>query len=284
MKLTDLQNLMDELALQQSKNDEVLSADREQEIQEALPNHPEWMEEMRTRDNFDRHLRHVLAESPSTHDRKAKLLSLIAETPAASDSSYSIPAQPATSHQRSRRRALGLITASTLMFAVAIGIILSSLSPALSVAQVQDSLPQLWDRSTEELMSAHESASIQADLPTGEWNQSRIRYEEDWQPVRLKTAADQVAAFRKFSFRSDRGVTHQGLLLSLPTSRFSAEQRPAATSPFSADIRYLSPPSGLTLAIVSWSDAQTDSVYFLAVPAETRTLDALDALMYVNPV
>jgi len=284
MKLTDLQNLIDQLALHQSENDEVVSGDQEAELRDALRQHPEWMDEMRSRESFDRRLRDTFAESPSGEDGKERLLSLIAETPVSNDGSLVTPANPADSLRRSRRRALGLITASTLLFAVSIGMILFSLSPTITVAQVEDSLPQLWNRSTQDLKSALEGISVDAQLPSGEWNQSRIHYEEEWLPVNLESASDQVAAFRKFAFRSDRGITHQGLLVSLSSAHFRDEGRPTSTNPFSADIRYLSTPDGLTLAIVSWSDAQTDSVYFLAVPAETRTLDALDALMYVNPV
>lgn len=286
MKLTDLKTLMDQLALEQSESAEVLSSDQEQEIRDALENHPEWMAEMRARDRFDQRLRETFAESPSTQDGKDRLLALIEETPVSneSESSVSTPATPLESLRRSRRRALGLITASTLLFAVSIGMILSSWSPSLTVAQVQDSIPQLWDRSTDELTAGLDRTSIRAKLPSGEWDQSRIRYEQEWSPVSLEAASGKVAAFRKFAFRSDRGITHHGMIISLPSSSFQAEQRPTSTNPFSADIRYLSTPEGLTLAIVSWSDPQNESVYFLAVPAESRTLDALDALMYVNPV
>src|SRR6056297_1171297 len=118
MKLTDLQNLIDQLALQQSESDQVVSGDQEAELRDALQQHPEWMDEMRSRESFDRRLRDTFAESPSDADGKERLLSLIAETPVSNDSSFITSANPADSLRRSRRRALGLITASTLLFAV----------------------------------------------------------------------------------------------------------------------------------------------------------------------
>jgi|GEM_PF-1507975 hypothetical protein len=287
MNISDLQNLMDRLAHQIDEGEEIVSADQERQLEDELSRHPEWADEMRSRELFDVQLRDSLCELQVPTGGQDRLLALLEESaePNVEDSSELLNTQPATTQERpSRRRVIGIFSAACLLFVASLGVFLSTLTPVLTVAEVQQNIPRMWDLSTEELLPTDVAISSSATLPNGDWENSRIHYQTDWSLTELNSTAGQFAEFRKFSFQSSRGIVHNGLLVSLPTAKFPAEEHPSATSPFSADIRYLSTPSGLTLAIVTWTNPETNSLCFLAVPAESRTLDALDALLYVNPV
>jgi len=282
MNISKLHNLMDRLAHQHDESEEAVFTEQDLQLEEAISQHSEWADEMRSREQFDVQLCETLVDLDVPSGGKEKLLALVE---ADASATLSLNQHETSPHKRpSRRRAIGLFSAATLLFLISLGVFLSNLSPVLTVAGVEQNMPRLWDLSAEELVPANVDSRIVASLPTHEWETPRIRYQADWSPTQLDSPSEQMAAFRKFSFQSARGFIHNGLLVSLPASKFAQDEHPSASSPFSADIRYLSTPSGVTLAIVTWSNPQTDSVYFLAVPADTRTLEALDALLYVNPV
>jgi hypothetical protein len=272
MKLNDLHNLMDDLARTPGPSDSDLAA-RENELHAALDAHPEWMSEMRSRDAFDVKLCEVMPQVDVPEGLKGRLLAAVSEPPAVTQ-----PALDLDRDRRVHRRAFGLITAATMLTVLAVWMSFPPLTSDLTVADIESELPDLW----EVLDSASVTAeSTEAVLPSGIWNSSRLRFPHDW---KAHDVSGETLAFRKLEFVSTRGRSHGGLLASLPVSSFSANRRPTSTNPFSGEIRYLRHSDGSMLAIVSWTDAQTERVYFLAVPAEDHTLKALEELLYVPAV
>lgn len=274
MNLNDLHNLIDDLARPDGPSGSDLEA-REAELQAAFDEHPEWMDELKSRDAFDVKLREVMPQVEVPEGLKDRLL-------AAADEQQS-PAEPAPNadrERRSRRRAFALISAASLMFAASVWMVLNPREPSLTVAEVENELPRLW-----ELMDSENAAPQPTDavLPSV-LNSGRLDFPREWQTHLLSGAEEQPLAFRKLEFVSTHGRSHTGLLAGLPLSRFSAANQPRSTSPFFSEIRYLRTSDGSVLAIVSWTDSQTGHAYFLAVPAGDRTLKALEELLYVQPV
>ncbi|MDG2390785.1 MAG: hypothetical protein P8M30_15860, partial [Planctomycetaceae bacterium] len=227
MNISDLQNLMDRLAHQIDEDEEIVSAHQERQLEDELYQHHEWADEMRSRELFDVQLRNTLRELEVPTGGQDRLLALLEESAESSvdDSSEFLKTQQVTAQERpSRRRVVGIFSAACLLFVVSLGVFLSTLSPVLTVAEVQQNIPRMWDLSTEELLPANVEISSTATLPSGDWENSRIHYQADWSFTELNSTADQVAEFRKFSFQSSRGTVHNGLLVSLPASKFPTEE------------------------------------------------------------
>lgn len=270
MNLNDLHNLMDRLARTSDPGDADLEA-REGELRAALDAHPEWAAEMRTRDAFDVRLCKVMPQVDVPEGLKERLLAAVDE-----EQFETQPAPEFDRARRSRRRAVALFAASIAMCFAAVWMFLNTLAPDLTVAEIENVLPELWDALEAGDLDAEPA---QAVLPSGPWN--RLRFREDW---KTHPESDQPLAFRTFEFVSAHGRTHTGLLASLPLSSFPSANLPTSADPFSGEIRYLRKSDGSMLAIVSWTDAHTERVYFLAAPAADQTLEALKELMYVEAV
>jgi len=277
MDITDLQNLMDRLARQPDDAVENLSVDETEQLHAALQDHPEWSDQMRHRERFDLLLTETLQDVSPSEAGRERLHDLLR-----AESSASSPAPSTETLKRSRRRAIGLVTAASLLFAVSVGLLISNLSPRMSLAEVERQMPILWSQSTERMTADSEPSETSANSPGDEWEIGSIEYEDEWRSATLESG--EVVALRKFVFESKRRRLHRGLLVAVPAANIDTQQIPTADSPFTADIHYRSTSDGLTLAIVSWKSQRSNRVHFLAVPAETRTLDALEELLYANPV
>lgn len=273
MKLNDLHNLMDDLARQIGPSESDLEA-REAELHAAIDAHPEWMSEMRMRDAFDVRLCEVMPQVELPTGLKERLLAAVDEQQSPAE-----PVPAADRERRSRRRAFGLFMAATSMCVLGLWLALNPLTSDLTVSDVANEMPELWD-SLDTIVATSET--VASPVPSGGWD--RLQFPHDWKAYAFSDTRDQPLAFRKLEFLSRHGRLHTGLLGSLPLSSFKPENRPSANDPFSAVPQYLTTTSGIELAIVSWTDLRTERVYFLAIPTEDGTLKALEQLLYVQPV
>jgi hypothetical protein len=270
MNLNELQKLMDDLARNKGPSHSDLES-RDDELRAAFDAHPEWMEQMRKRDEFDAKLCKVMPQVEIPEGLKERLLDGLDES--------QVPAAPAADrHRRSRRRALATFTAATALAAVAVWFGLRlMMTPKLNVADVNRELPKLWEAPDGDFPDADPARTA---LPSG-WNTSWLRVSHDW---KTHDVSGEALAFCRLKFISDRGRIHTGLLAALPSSSFSPETQPTSTYAFFSHPSYLKTSSGLELAIVSWTDPQKERVYFLAVPAADHTLKALEELLNAPPV
>lgn len=266
MNLNDLQNLMDDLARHKGPSHSDLES-REDDLRAALDAHPEWMNQMRTRDEFDVKLCKVMPQVDIPEGLKERLLTAL-DTP-------QVPVEPAPAAERQRRsRRRFLTTATVLATAVLVSFAIWMIprTPNLTVADVERELPKLWDAALNTLPDADPD---QAVLPSGGWNSRRLVFAHSW---KTHDVSGESLALRRLEF-NDRGRVHTGLLASLPLSSFATANQPHSADPFYGEIHYLKTDSGSMLAIVTWKDPQTKRVYFLAVPAEDHTLKALEELL-----
>jgi len=266
MNLNDLHNLMDDLAHDKGASQSDLEA-REEEFRAAFDAHPEWTEQMRQRDAFDVKLCKVMPQVEIPAGLKERLLTAFDKP--------QVSARPASETERPdlRRRIFGTITVLLTVVLVVFAIRMIPRTPSLTVADVEQELPKLWDASD---ANAPDATPDQSILPSGGWHSNQLRFPRGW---KTHEVAGESLAFRKFEFLSDRGLLHTGLIASLPLSSLS--KAPNLTDPFSDNPTYKPIGDGSNLAIIIWTDPQTKRVYFLAVPAADHTLKALKELLEI---
>lgn len=223
-----------------------------------LEQDPELDRAFRQLDALDERLSWAMTDVPLDEDARERfLLRLSAARPAAAGASAG---RSAVSRRAVLRRALAMVAASTLMLAVAAWLAWNSAGPGLSLATVEQSIPQLWQGEPAEFDNSFDPA-----LPAGGWQSRRVRFEDVVRGVSLTGSDRHEMAVRRFQVAMQGGRRAAGLLLVFEAGAFSSADRPQPGDYVSAGApAYISVAEGTQLAVVSWTE--DDRVYLCVLP------------------